>query len=122
MKLRKSILSQGVLPKGTFIRNEATGDYTENNKTKPAMIAYLKNTINQMQKAEVKDVAGIKKRQRLLSQLESEMSGGEKKNEIKPKKPKPPASAIRYLRNNPDKIDEFIKRYGENAVPPDMKK
>ena len=85
------------MPKGTFIRNEATGDYTENNKTKPAMIAYL----------------------RLLSQLESEMSGGEK--EDKPK-PKPSANAIRYLRNNPNKIDEFIKRYGEDAVPPDIRK
>jgi len=72
-----------------------------------------------MEKAEVKDEAGIKKRQRLLAQLESEMSGGEKKD--KPK-PKPPASAISYLRNNPNKIDEFIKRYGENAVPPDMRK
>jgi len=118
LKLRKSILSQGVLPKGTFILDD-NNNYTENNKTKPAMISYIKNTINQMEKAEVKDEAGIKKRQRLLAQLESEMSGGEKKD--KPK-PKPPASAISYLRNNPNKIDEFIKRYGENAVPPDMRK
>ena len=118
LKLRKSILSQGVLPKGTFILDD-NNNYTENNKTKPAMISYLNNTINQMEKAEVKDEAGIKKRQRLLAQLESEMSGGEKKD--KPK-PKPPASAISYLRNNPNKIDEFIKRYGENAVPPDMRK
>jgi len=77
LKLRKSILSQGVLPKGTFILDN-NNNYTENNKTKPAMISYLKNTINQMEKAEVKDEAGIKKRQRLLAQLESEMSGGEK--------------------------------------------
>lgn len=77
LKLRKSILSQGVLPKGTFILDD-NNNYTENNKTKPAMIAYLKNTINQMEKAEVKDEAGIKKRQRLLAQLESEMSGGKK--------------------------------------------
>ena len=118
LKLRKSILSQGVLPKGTFILDD-NNNYTENNKTKPAMISYIKNTINQMEKAEVKDEAGIKKRQRLLAQLESEMSGGEKKD--KPK-PKPPASAISYLRNNPNKIDEFIKRYGENAVPPDIRK
>ena len=84
LKLRKSILSQGVLPKGTFILDD-NNNYTENNKTKPAMISYLKNTINQMEKAEVKDEAGIKKRQRLLAQLESEMSGGQKKTKEKPK-------------------------------------
>ena len=84
LKLRKSILSQGVLPKGTFIKDN-DDNYTENNKTKPAMVAYLKNTINQMQKAEVKDEAGIKKRQRLLAQLESEMSGGQKETKEKPK-------------------------------------
>ena len=44
------------------------------------------------------------------------------KDETKPKKPKPSANAIRYLRNNPDKINDFIQKYGEDAVPPDMKK
>lgn len=44
------------------------------------------------------------------------------KDETKLKKPKPSANAIRYLRNNPDKINDFIQKYGEDAVPPDMKK
>ena len=122
LALRKSILSQGVLPKGTFIKDE-NDNYTENNKTKPAMIAYLKNVINQMEKAEVKDEAGINKRQRLLAQLESEMSGGDKtkgetdstkkpvvlsdkmKNAIKIKKSK-------YKRSNEEIAKDLVQTYG----------
>ena len=117
LKLRKSILSQGVLPKGTFILDD-NNNYTENNKTKPAMISYIKNTINQMEKAEVKDEAGIKKRQRLLAQLESEMSGGEKKD-----KPKPKAETIEKLKANPkpEIIKEFIERYGIENVPIELR-
>jgi|9_EtaG_2_1085328.scaffolds.fasta_scaffold03902_2 hypothetical protein len=119
LKLRKSIIP--LLPSDSYIKDSA-GNYSKNDKTDSALIKFLENSISNMEKAEVKDVAGIKKRQRLLAQIRSGMGDDEKKNEIKPKKPKPPASAIRYLRNNPDKIDEFIKRYGENAVPLDMKK
>jgi len=116
LKLRKSIIP--LLPSDSYIKDSA-GNYSKNDKTDSALIKFLENSISNMEKAEVKDVAGIKKRQRLLAQIRSGMGGGEKKD--KPK-PKPPASAIRYLRNNPNKIDEFIKRYGENAVPPDMRK
>jgi len=73
----------------------------------------MKGNVNQKSKnvlQELKDEA-----ERKLSAL-----GSDKEQKIK--KPKPPASAIRYLRNNPDKIDDFIKRYGEDAVPSDMKK
>ena len=58
----------------------------------------------------------------VLSLKEKYEKSSAKKDETKLKKPKPSANAIRYLRNNPDKLNDFIQKYGEDAVPPDMKK